>query len=62
MSREQIFRKYSKLKMMLIFLTHALLALQLFLNVLPSDRNNWITKTIKSRALYNNVKEIVSKA
>ncbi|XP_032091730.1 TBC1 domain family member 5 [Thamnophis elegans] len=31
---------------------------KLFLNVLPSDRNHWITKTIKSRALYNNVKEI----
>ncbi|XP_039204780.1 TBC1 domain family member 5 isoform X1 [Crotalus tigris] len=31
---------------------------KLFLNILPSDRNHWITKTIKLRALYNNVKEI----
>uniref|UniRef100_A0A2D4KJS5 Uncharacterized protein n=1 Tax=Micrurus paraensis TaxID=1970185 RepID=A0A2D4KJS5_9SAUR len=31
---------------------------KLFLNVLPSDTNHWITKTIKLRALYNNVKEI----
>ncbi|XP_063159929.1 TBC1 domain family member 5 isoform X2 [Candoia aspera] len=31
---------------------------KLFLNVLPSDRNHWITKTIKLRALYNNIKEI----
>ncbi|XP_061443404.1 TBC1 domain family member 5 isoform X2 [Rhineura floridana] len=31
---------------------------KLFLNVLPSDRNQWISKTTKLRTLYNNIKEI----
>ncbi|XP_053215244.1 TBC1 domain family member 5 isoform X1 [Podarcis raffonei] len=31
---------------------------KLFLNVLPSDRNQWISKTTKLRTLYNKIKEI----